>query len=97
MTAGAASFRWMVTLLELLFERYDRESCAALLVNESARNQAFADLAPELLPAGMGRDVPDCAQGRNLFVAVLTLRLRFPFEEARERVELNIAMREGRR
>jgi hypothetical protein len=87
----------METLLDLLFERFDRDQAFVLLRDESQRSNAMADLAGDLEIAGMPAGMLATSEGANLFVAVLSLRLKFPVGEAREKVRLNIAMREGRR
>jgi hypothetical protein len=87
----------MESLLDLLFERYDRAQAIDILRYETAREQAFAELAGNLASAGMPPGMLETSEGENLFVAVLSLRIKFPEAEAREKVQLNIAMREGRR
>jgi hypothetical protein len=87
----------METLLDLLFERFDRAQAIDILRYETVREQAFAQLAGDLASSGMPAGMLDTSEGENLFVAVLSLRIKFPEAEAREKVQLNIAMREGRR
>ena len=96
MTSGAQSYRWMATLLDLLFARYNRDAAVELLRDPAVRDQATNDLAPELVAAGMPSGMLSTPEGQNLFVAVLALRLKFPEPEARQKVALNIAMREGK-
>lgn len=86
----------METLLSLLFARYERPDALTLLRDLDARERALADLAPQLESAGMPTGLLASSEGQNLFVAVLSLRLKFPEDEARDKVALNIAMREGR-
>ena len=86
----------MERLLELLYDRYDRRRAVEFLRDERARAGALADLAAELVAAGMPPEMGSSEEGQNLFVAVLTLRVKFPIEEARQKVALNIAMRERR-
>jgi hypothetical protein len=87
----------MESLLDLLFERYDRAQAVDILRYETARERAFAQLAGDLAMSGMPPGMLGTSEGENLFVAVLSLRIKFPEAEAREKVRLNIAMREGRR
>lgn len=90
------SYRWMATLLEVLIAEYDRDTCVVLLRDASARSDVAPVIIPRLEDAGMTTGFIQTSSGDNLFVAVLGLRLKFPPAEAREKVALNIAMREGR-
>ncbi|MDQ3549297.1 MAG: hypothetical protein M3439_10830 [Chloroflexota bacterium] len=97
MTAtGPTNYRWMATLLDLLFSRYERPDALTLLRDPDVREQAITELATELEAAGMPPAMLVAPEGQNLFVAVLALRLKFTEREAHEKVALNIAMREGR-
>ena len=87
----------METLLDLLFERFDRAQAIDILRFETAREHALAQLAGDLAVSGMPAGMLDSSEGENLFVAVLSLRIKFPEAEAREKVQLNISMRESRR
>ncbi len=91
-----ANYRWMEALLNLLFSRYDRAEAATFLNDLGARQSAIASFAADLQLFGMPGDMLTTPEGQNLFVAILALRLKFPEDEAREKVALNIAMREGR-
>lgn len=93
-SSGTTEYRWMETLLELLFARYVRADALALLRDLDAREHATAQLSPDLETAGMPPGTLATSEGQNLFVAVLTLRLKFQEDEARQKVALNIAMRE---
>jgi hypothetical protein len=95
-STGSPNYHWMATLLDLLFERFDRDAAMTLLRDPQAREQAKCQLAPVLEPTGMPSGMLATPEGQNLFVAVLSLRLKFSEEEARQKVALNIAMREGR-
>ncbi len=97
MTAtGPTNYRWMATLLELLFSRYERPAALVLLGDLNAREHAIEALVSDLEAAGMPLALLATSEGQNLFVAVLSLRLKFSEQEAHEKVALNIAMREGR-
>jgi hypothetical protein len=86
----------MTMLLDLFYDRYDDAAARRLVVDAGARAAAMTALGPELERAGMTPGALASAEGAALFVSVLTLRVKFPLEEARARVALNIAMREGR-
>lgn len=92
---SAPSYRWLATLLEALYG-YDVPAARALLLDPAQREDARETLAPSLAAAGMPDGMLGTPEGGSLFVAVLTLRLKFPPDEARQKVERNIAMREGR-
>jgi hypothetical protein len=85
----------MATLLELLQARYDRPAAMELLRDLDARARALTALSSDLEAAGMPPGLLSTAEGENLFVAVLSLRLKFSEDEARQKVAMNIAMREG--
>ncbi len=87
----------METLLELLLARYERPEALAILKDPYVREDAQATLAPDLEAAGMPIGMLATTEGENLFVAILALRIKFPEAEAREKVALNIAMREQRK
>jgi hypothetical protein len=87
----------METLLELLFARYERPEALTVLQDLEARERAKGEMATDLESAGMKQGMLTTSEGDNLFVAVLALRLRFPQDEARDKVALNISMREQRR
>ena len=87
----------METLLDLLFARYERPEALTFLQDLGARERAKGELVDELVSAGMPQAMLTTSEGDNLFVAVLALRLKFPEDEAREKVLLNISMREQRR
>ncbi|HYI16559.1 MAG TPA: hypothetical protein VEX37_14275 [Thermomicrobiales bacterium] len=84
----------METLLALLFARYERPEALTILRDAEAREREKASLAPQLETAGMPTGMLATSEGENLFVAVLSLRLKFTEDEAREKVALNISMRE---
>jgi hypothetical protein len=96
MNTGRSDYRWMATLLDLLFDRFSRAEALALLRDLDARARATESLTPDLERAGLPPGMLTAQEGQNLFVAVLGLRLKFPIDEARQKVALNISMREGR-
>ena len=86
----------MEALLDLLFAEYDREAAMRQLRDEVARTAAIEAVAPRLTAAGLPPGFLASEAGANLYLAVLTLRIKFPPDEATQKVRLNIAMREGR-
>jgi len=86
----------MAALLEILFVNYDRDTCLAILRDSACRDSEKLILNERLVQAGMQPKFLNSSTGDNLFLAVLGLRLKFPLEDARAKVALNIAMREGR-
>jgi hypothetical protein len=82
--------------LEILISEYEPRECSEMLRNPDERAAASAVLAPRLVAGGMLPGTLDTTAGDNLFRAILSLRIKFPADEARQKVELNIAMREGR-
>jgi hypothetical protein len=86
----------MSTLLDRLADGYDREQSLAMLRNEDLRNIVMQEQEAALQAVGMPDGMFDTHEGQSLFLAVLTLRLKFPLDEAHAKVERNIAMREGR-
>ncbi len=90
------SYRWMRRCLELLYDRVDDERARAMLRDPGTRAAEYAELAPDLVAAGMPAGMFATSEGESLGVAMLALRLRFPRDAGLEKVDLNIAMREGR-
>jgi hypothetical protein len=96
MGGNPPDYRWMEGLLDALYTRFDRSEAMTLLRDLGERERAMRRLASELEAGGMPAGMLASPEGQNLFVAVLSLRIKFPEQEAREKVALNIAMREGR-
>ena len=90
------SYRWMRDCLGLLYDRIDDAQAREMLLDADRRAEVYDDLASALYPAGMPVGMLSTPEGESLGVALLALRLRFPRDVALEKVELNIAMREGR-
>ncbi len=93
---SALSFRWMTSVLELLYEQCDASAARELLRDRDALAEAIDARAGQLVAAGMPVELLASRSGASLIASLLTLRVRFPLDEARRRVEQNIAMREGR-
>jgi two-component sensor histidine kinase len=83
----------METLLDLLFERFDSQQAQELLRSAKSRAEAVARLQPELVAAGAESALLESPIGENLVLAVLSLRVKFPRDEALAKVRQNIAMR----
>ncbi|MEI2617481.1 MAG: hypothetical protein V9F06_07595 [Thermomicrobiales bacterium] len=90
------SYRWMQVCLGLLYDRVDDGRARAMLMDPAERAAVYEGFAPDLLAHGMPDGMFATSEGESLGVALLALRLRFPREIALDKVELNIAMREGR-
>lgn len=90
------SYRWMRDYLELLYDRVDDERARAMLFEPAERSIVYAELELDLAASGMPEGMFETSEGESLGIALLALRLRFPRDIALEKVELNIAMREGR-
>ena len=79
---------WMRPALDLLIDRVD----------DAAARQALTDLgAFDLIRKDVESDpaiaVPAGDRGGNLLMALLALRVKFPSEEARAKLETNLSMR----
>ncbi|HUG14266.1 MAG TPA: hypothetical protein VMM78_04535 [Thermomicrobiales bacterium] len=90
------SYQWMSDLLGILYEQLDHDTAIQLLRDRNLRERSVAS-APELGEVRRQQPDVDHEEFDNLFVALLALRVKFDRDEAARKVELNIAMREGRR
>lgn len=79
---------WMRPALDALIARVDDVSARAALVTAPA----FAEIRA-LVDEDKTLDVPVGDRGDNLLKALLALRVKFPPEEARAKLESNLAMR----
>lgn len=86
---------WMEPALAALFER-----CADNEVRAALRDdQALADIRDKVdaaLDAGPHVSLPKDERGSNLFQGLIALRLKFPRQEAEQKLALNLAMRAHR-
>ena len=89
-------YRWMETLLDELFAGLERSEALTLLSDDLERGRVMQHLSSGLEAAGMPAGLLASSEGQHLFIAVLTLRIKFQRQDAREKVALNIAMRERR-
>jgi hypothetical protein len=84
----------MADLLAFMFAHYD-DADALTMLRDTERRAAIASDA-----RSHGHNLPEDLIGstewQNLLVALVTLRVKFPRDVALQKVELNIAMREGR-
>jgi hypothetical protein len=86
----------MRAVLRSLFDDVPRE-CA---VDAIRSTQTFAALCEQLRSGSGGHaaigGIPDGDYGDNLLMALLALRVKFPYEDAAAKLEVNIAMRSQR-
>lgn len=83
-------FAWMRRVLQSLFDDTSRE--VALDAIRSV--DRFAELSARLRATVDG--IPAGDYGDNLVMAMLALRVKFPYDEAAAKLEVNIAMRSER-
>jgi hypothetical protein len=94
MTTSSADFQWMRTALDHLYANMSDKLARELLYDEAERKVAFASLRTSLLSGSLPQAIPDGELGDNLFQALLAIRIKFAPDEGRQKVELNIAMRQ---
>jgi len=87
----------MPPLLTILYEEYTARAAVRLLRDETAREAVVPLLAAALEQRGYASDGLTAATGDSLLQGLLALRTKFPLEEAREKVRINIAMTSGER
>jgi hypothetical protein len=79
-----------------LFDDVPRERA----IDAIRSTQTFAALSEQLRSGSRGRTaiggIPDGDYGDNLLMALLAHRVKFPYEEAAAKLEVNIAMRSER-
>jgi len=84
----------MRTALNLLYDEYSAEQARGLLYNETERKSALESLRASLKSTCPPQAIPPGDLGDNLFQALLAIRFKFAPDEGRQKVELNIAMRQ---
>jgi hypothetical protein len=89
------TYRWMSDLLDVLYAEIDLPMTAVLLGSRDDRAEAARSHASIAALRSANPDVQD-DEFDNLLVALLSLRAKFDRVSAMEKVEMNIAMREGR-
>lgn len=94
--SNSTSYRWMRRCLEWLYDDVSDSDARQMLTNPDLRDARYAEVAPVLHDAGMPVGMLETSEGQSLGVAILALRLRFSRQDGLDRVDLNIAMREGR-
>jgi hypothetical protein len=82
---------WMRAALDRLFDDVDPETAAEAVRDDHRRSELRGQLALTL-----ATPVPDSQYADNLFQGLLALRMKFDRETARAKLELNLAMRDGR-
>lgn len=88
---------WMLPMLDLLFDEYTETAAVRLLRDDYAREAMLPLLTTALADRGQIATGLDGPNGDNLLQGLLTLRAKFPREDAREKVRTNIAMYRGER
>lgn len=87
-------YRWMERLLDELFQRYSDDEVRSIMRDESAREQVIDALRDDVVGWGGSPELLRSSTGRSLVLGVMALRAKFPIEDARAKVQLNIKMRE---
>ncbi len=88
---------WMLALIDLLFEEYTAVAAMRLLQDEVAREATVPLLKTALAERNAPNSGLDDPGGVNLLQGLLALRVKFTWAEAREKVDVNIAMHGGER
>lgn len=96
LNAPRRSYRWMHDLLDVLYSDVLPETAVLLLKDENERSRA-RETVPGVDALLQAYPEIDAREFDNLLVALLALRMKFDPEQAHSKVELNVAMREGRR
>lgn len=89
-------FSWMRVVLRSLFDESTPDTARAAITSPDALAELRRDLEMRVLSDGRLGRIPAGEFGDNLLMALIALRLKFPLEEAFEKLEINIAMRERR-
>jgi len=89
-------FSWMRVVLRSLFDESTPVTARAAITSPDSLAELRRDLEMRVLAAGKLGRIPTGEFGDNLLMALIALRLKFPLEEAFEKLEINIAMRERR-
>lgn len=97
MTDASREFQWMRTALNVLYADMSEERAREVLYNEPERKIALEALRAALKNGCPPQAIPTGELGDNLFQALLAIRIKFAPDEGRQKVELNIAMRQRSR
>jgi hypothetical protein len=97
MTGASRDFQWMRTVSDLLYSDMSDDRAREVLYNEPDRTTTLESLRVALRNGTPPQAIPLGDLGDNLFQALLAIRTKFPPEEGRQKVELNIEMRERSR
>jgi hypothetical protein len=97
MTDASRDFQWMRTVSDLLYSDMSEERARELLYNEPDRTSTLESLRFALRNGTPPQAIPLGDFGDNLFQALLAIRIKFAPDEGRQKVELNIAMRQRSR
>jgi hypothetical protein len=88
---------WMRPVLLALFDEFDQETVAAALRSDDDRSRLREALNRDALAAGKLGAIPEGQYGDNLLQGLLALRTKFDREMAISKLDVNLAMRQGRR
>jgi hypothetical protein len=94
MSDSSNEFQWMRNALDVLYDAMSEERARQLLYNEPERTAALETLRTTLSGNNPPQAIPTGDLSDNLFQALLAIRIKFSPEEGRQKVELNIAMRQ---
>jgi hypothetical protein len=96
-TEPARDFQWMRPALDLLYDEISADQARDLLYNESKRFEMLGRVKMALLDRKPPLQISTGELGDNLFQGLLAIRVKFAPDEGRQKVELNIAMRQRSR
>jgi hypothetical protein len=86
----------MRLVLGSLFDESTLEAARGAIQSDEKRLELRRDLEMRVLSDGRLGRIPEGDFGDNLIMALLALRTKFPRDEAFEKLEINIAMRDRR-
>jgi hypothetical protein len=86
----------MRAVLQSLFDGSPIEASMHAIRSPDALTALRAELERGVLAGGRSGSIPPGDYGDNLLLALLALRTKFPRDEAFDKLEVNIAMREAR-
>lgn len=91
-----AGFSWMRLVLQALYDDVAPERAVEAIRSGDALAILKEDLTSGTDGRAPVRGIPAGEHGDNLILALLALRTKYDYEEARAKVEMNIAMRARR-
>ncbi len=87
---------WMRPVLLALFDQTSQETVSAALRSDDDRARLRVDLNRDALAGGKLGAIPEGQYGDNLLQGLLALRTKFDRETALSKLDVNLAMRQGR-